>query len=124
MSEETVPKQRLDKWLFFARTVKTRSLAAKLIEGSKVRVNRNKIDKSSYTIKIGDVLTIRLDKSILVYKVVRLGIRRGPFSEAQLLYEDLTPPQPSGDDRDIISSGPRPTKRDRRHLLRFLKQEM
>ena len=45
MSEETVSRQRLDKWLFFSRTVKTRSLAAKLVEGSKVRVYRVKIAK-------------------------------------------------------------------------------
>ena len=64
MSDETVSRQRLDKWLFFSRTVKTRSLAAKLVEGSKVRVNRVKIDKPGYSIKVGDVLTIRLERSV------------------------------------------------------------
>ncbi|WP_297322938.1 RNA-binding S4 domain-containing protein [uncultured Bartonella sp.] len=123
MSEEAVAKQRLDKWLFFARTVKTRNLAAKLIQSSKVRVNRIKIDKPGFAIKVGDVLTIRLEKSILVLKVAGLGLRRGPFGEAQTLYEDLTPPVLTGNST-VISSGPRPTKRDRRHLLRFLKQEM
>ncbi|CAM1640364.1 RNA-binding S4 domain [Bartonella choladocola] len=125
MIEEAVPKQRLDKWLFFSRTVKTRSLAAKLIEGSKVRVNRVKIDKSSYSIKVGDVLTIRLERSVVVYKVAGLGVRRGPAPEARLLYEDLTPElSPTDRQENVISSGPRPTKRDRRHLLRFLKQEI
>ena len=124
MSEETVSRQRLDKWLFFSRTVKTRSLAAKLVEGSKVRVNRVKIDKPGYSIKVGDVLTIRLDRSVVVYKVAGLGGRRGPAVEARLLYEDLTPTEVVADRQNIISSGPRPTKRDRRQLLRFLKQEM
>lgn len=124
MSETAVLKQRLDKWLFFTRTVKTRSLAAKLIQGSKVRVNRIKIDKSSYAIKVGDVLTIRLERSVVVYKVQGLGERRGPSSEAKLLYQDLTPVDNAKDGQEIISTGPRPTKRDRRHLLRFLKQEM
>ncbi|MBI0164019.1 RNA-binding S4 domain-containing protein [Bartonella sp. M0283] len=124
MSEETVSRQRLDKWLFFSRTVKTRSLAAKLVEGSKVRVNRVKIDKPSYSIKVGDVLTIRLERSVVVYKVAGLGERRGPVAEARLLYEDLTPIEVVADRQNIISSGPRPTKRDRRQLLRFLKQEM
>ena len=124
MSEETVSRQRLDKWLFFSRTVKTRSLAAKLIEGSKVRVNRVKIDKPGYSIKVGDVLTIRLERSVVVYKVAGLGERRGPVAEARLLYEDLTPIEVVADRQNIISSGPRPTKRDRRQLLRFLKQEM
>ena len=124
MSEETVSRQRLDKWLFFSRTVKTRSLAAKLVEGSKVRVNRVKIDKPGYSIKVGDVLTIRLERSVVVYKVAGLGERRGPVAEARLLYEDLTPIEVVADRQNIISSGPRPTKRDRRKLLRFLKQEM
>ncbi|WP_295962977.1 RNA-binding S4 domain-containing protein [uncultured Bartonella sp.] len=124
MSEETVSRQRLDKWLFFSRTVKTRSLAAKLVEGSKVRVNRVKIDKPGYSIKVGDVLTIRLERSVVVYKVTGLGERRGPVAEARLLYEDLTPIEVVADRQNIISSGPRPTKRDRRQLLRFLKQEM
>ena len=124
MSVETVSRQRLDKWLFFSRTVKTRSLAAKLVEGSKVRVNRVKIDKPGYSIKVGDVLTIRLERSVVVYKVAGLGERRGPVAEARLLYEDLTPIEVVADRQNIISSGPRPTKRDRRQLLRFLKQEM
>ncbi|WP_297326986.1 RNA-binding S4 domain-containing protein [uncultured Bartonella sp.] len=124
MSETAVLKQRLDKWLFFTRTVKTRSLAAKLVQGSKVRVNRIKIDKSSYAIKAGDILTIRLERSVVVYKVLGLGERRGPASEAKLLYEDMTPAESISDGQQIISSGPRPTKRDRRHLLRFLKQKM
>lgn len=124
MSETAVLKQRLDKWLFFTRTVKTRSLAAKLVQGSKVRVNRVKIDKSSYAIKVGDILTIRLERSVVVYRVLGLGERRGPSSEAKLLYEDLTPPESAKDGQQIISTGSRPTKRDRRHLLRFLKQEM
>ncbi|CAM1628268.1 RNA-binding S4 domain-containing protein [Bartonella apihabitans] len=124
MSEETVSRQRLDKWLFFSRTVKTRSLAAKLVEGSKVRVNRVKIDKPGYSIKVGDVLTIRLERSVVVSKVAGLGERRGPAVEARLLYEDLTPTEVVAERQNIISSGPRPTKRDRRQLLRFLKQEM
>ena len=124
MSEGAVSRQRLDKWLFFSRTVKTRSLAAKLVEGSKVRVNRVKIDKPGYSIKVGDVLTIRLERSVVVYKVAGLGERRGPATEARLLYEDLTPTEVVTDRQNIISSGPRPTKRDRRQLLRFLKQEM
>jgi len=124
MNEETVSRQRLDKWLFFSRTVKTRSLAAKIVEGSKVRVNRVKIDKSSYPIKVGDVLTIRLERSVVVYKVTGLGVRRGPAAEARLLYEDLAPAEVVTDRQNMISSGPRPTKRDRRQLMHFLKQEM
>ena len=86
-------RQRVDKWLFFARVVKSRTLAAKLAQGGKVRVNRNKIDQASYQIKVGDVLTITLERCILIYRILDPGERRGPSTEARLLYEDLTPPE-------------------------------
>src|SRR5690606_11459636 len=112
--------QRVDKWLFFARVVKSRTLAAKLAQGGKVRVNRNKIDQASYQIKVGDVLTITLERRILIYRILETGERRGPAPEARLLYEDLSPPE---EPRAIVAGGPgrdpgagRPTKRDRRAL--------
>jgi len=118
-------KQRIDKWLFFTRVVKSRSLAAKLAAGGRVRINRDKIDQASYGLKIGDVVTITLDRRILIYKVRELGERRGSFPEAQLLYEDLTPPAEKteeqmaavGEKRDAGSG--RPTKRDRRATERL-----
>ncbi len=89
MTAEAGARQRIDKWLFFARVVKSRSLAAKLAVGGKVRVNRDKIEQAAHQVKVGDVLTITLDRRILVYKIVAPGERRGPAPEAQLLYEDL-----------------------------------
>jgi ribosome-associated heat shock protein Hsp15 len=83
-------RQRIDKWLFFARVVKSRSLAAKLAQAGRVRVNREKIDQASQIVRPGDVLTITLDRRILVYRIVSPGTRRGPAEEARLLYEDLT----------------------------------
>ena len=83
-------RQRIDKWLFFARVVKSRSLAAKLAQSGRVRVNREKIDQASQVVRPGDVLTIRLDRRVLVYRVLDPGVRRGPAEEARLLYEDLT----------------------------------
>lgn len=113
-------RQRIDKWLFFARVVKSRTLAARLAQGGRVRVNRNKIDQASYQVKVGDVLTITLDRRILVYRILDTGERRGPASEAWLLYEDLSPPEPP---RSEAEAGPvrepgagRPTKRERRQL--------
>jgi len=84
-------RQRIDKWLFFSRAVKSRSLAAKLVEAGGVRINREKAAQSSDSVKLGDVLTITLERRILVYRVLSLGERRGPASEAQLMYEDLSP---------------------------------
>jgi len=84
-------KQRIDKWLFFARTVKSRALAAKLAAGGHVRVNRNKIGQAAHLVRAGDVLTITLGPRILVYRILSLGERRGPSAQARLLYEDLSP---------------------------------
>ena len=114
-------RQRIDKWLFFARVVKSRSLAAKLAVAGRVRINRDKASQAADQVKPGDVLTITLDRRILVYKVLDPGIRRGPAEEAKKLYEDLSPPPaPKGEAesgaitplRDAGSG--RPTKRDRR----------
>jgi len=117
--------QRIDKWLFFARVVKSRSLAAKLAQSGRVRVNRDKIDQASQLVKPGDVLTITLDRQIRILKVLSGGERRGPFAEAQTLFEDMTPP-PSAGDRLASALPPmreagsgRPTKRDRRKLDRI-----
>lgn len=121
-------KQRIDKWLFFARVVKSRSLAAKLAVGGKVRLNRDKIDQASQPVKIGDVLTITLERRILVYKVLDLGERRGPAPEAQLLYEDLSPPiapkiggeaAAHCDTPQRDAGAGRPTKKDRRETDRL-----
>lgn len=85
-------EQRIDKWLFFARVVKSRSLAQKLAISGAVRVNRDKIDHAARLVRPGDVLTIRLDRSVRVLRVLTAGDRRGPASEAAGLFEELTSP--------------------------------
>lgn len=79
--------QRLDKWLWFARVLKSRTLAAELVERGKVRVNRVRVVKPSHTVREGDVLTINLRGQVLVLKVLAAGTRRGPPPEARHLYE-------------------------------------
>jgi ribosome-associated heat shock protein Hsp15 len=116
-------RQRIDKWLFFARVVKSRSLAAKLAATGHVRVNRGKVVQASHPIKPGDVLTITLDRRVLVYKILDSGVRRGPAVEARTLYEDLTPaaepaPPPSPSPARAPGAG-RPTKKERRALDRL-----
>lgn len=82
--------QRLDKWLWFARLAKSRTLAARLVEEGQVRVNRVKVEKPAVTIKPGDVLTLSLGAQIRVLRVLNPGTRRGPAAEACTLYEDVT----------------------------------
>ena len=92
------PRQRLDKWLWFARVIKSRTGAAKLVEEGHVRINAVRADNPAKAIRPGDVLTVALDRQVRVLKVVAPGERRGPYEEARLLYEDLsTPPQAGGD---------------------------
>jgi ribosome-associated heat shock protein Hsp15 len=121
---------RLDKWLWFARFVKTRSLATKLIIDGRMRVNGVPTQKAHYTVKVGDVLTFPLGPHIRVIKVLALGSRRGPAPEAQTLYEDLDPPRRSAPQQAASAqfeerkpgSG-RPTKRDGRRIAQLKSSE-
>ncbi len=103
---------------------KSRTLAQKLATGGHVRINREKIDSASKAVRIGDVLTITLERRVLVLEIAGLGTRRGPAPEAQLLYKDLTPPPapradvPAAPAQRDPGSG-RPTKRDRRRMDAF-----
>lgn len=114
-------RQRLDKWLSFARIVKSRSLGAKLAVSGRVRINRDKATQASDQVKPGDVLTVTLERRILVYRVLDPGIRRGPAEEARKLYEDISPP-PAPRDATLPDAIPalretgsgRPTKKQRR----------
>ncbi len=84
-------RQRLDKWLWFARVVKTRTLASRLVQDGHVRLNGQRIDTPAKPVAPGAVLTIALDREIKILRVLAPGSRRGPYEEARLLYEDLTP---------------------------------
>ena len=112
-------RQRLDKWLWYARLAKTRTLAQKLAVSGRVRINRDRTDSASHAVKVGDVLTVALAGWVRVLKIVATGDHRGPPAEARLLYEDLSPPRPPAE-QPASSGGSRPTKRDRRQLDEFL----
>ena len=111
---EAAEKLRADKWLWQARFFKTRSLSAKLITGSHLRVNSDKVVKASATVKIGDVLTFPQGNHIRVIQVDAIGMRRGPAPEAQALYTDLSPPQPRDIGKSYAERGGRPSKADRK----------
>ena len=110
---------RVDKWLWYARFFKTRSLAAKIVQQG-IRINQVKITKAHYALKVGDVLTFEKEKDMRLIKVEALGTSRRPFQEAKMLYTDLAPPAPKirlpkeaiFEIRDEGSG--RPTKKDRR----------
>ena len=82
-------RQRLDKWLWHARVVKARSSAAALIEAGHVRLNGVREKAPGHAVKAGDVLTIGLDRTVRVLKVVGFAERRGDAQAARVLYDDL-----------------------------------
>ena len=115
-------RQRLDKWLWFARIVKSRTLAAGFVANGHVRVNSARVTTPAHALKPDDVVTIALERDVRVLKVRGAGVRRGPYPEARLLYEDLTPPPEPAPDR-VAPAGRdhgagRPTGKDRRELAK------
>ena len=116
-------EQRLDKWLWCARLVKTRALSVRLIAEGKVRINGIRAQKPSRLVHEGDVVTAIVLGGLAVLRVVAVAERRGPPAAALTLCEDLTPKEaPAGDSgltRPVREHGPRPTKRDRRRLDAF-----
>jgi ribosome-associated heat shock protein Hsp15 len=117
--------QRIDRWLWHARVVRTRPVAAALAESGRVRVNGQRINAPARTVRTGDVLTIALRDSVKILRVTGFAERRGSASDASPLYEDLSeplpprsaPPPPNAPSRDPGTG--RPTKRDRRALDRM-----
>jgi ribosome-associated heat shock protein Hsp15 len=82
-------RQRLDKWLWFARFVKSRTLAAKLVSDGFVRVNGQRAETPAKAVAVGDVLTVAIARTTAVVRVEALGARRGPAPEARQLYREL-----------------------------------
>lgn len=115
---EKPEKFRLDKWIWQARFVKSRSLAAALVTGGHVRVNGNRAAKPSHGVHPGDVLTFPQGDRIRVVKILAPAKRRGPATEAQALYDDMSPPVEKTEIPQAarIEGNSRPTKRDRRKL--------
>jgi ribosome-associated heat shock protein Hsp15 len=117
-------RQRIDKWLWHARVVRTRTAAAALAESGHVRLNSQRIDAASRTVRAGDILAIALDRTVRVLKVSGFAERRGSADDARGIYEDLTPaPKPAepkpGSIAEREPGAGRPTKRERRAIGRF-----
>jgi ribosome-associated heat shock protein Hsp15 len=117
-------RQRIDKWLWHARVVRTRSAAAALAGSGHVRVNGARISAASHAVKVSDVLTVALDRTVRVLKVAGFSERRGDAQAGRVLYEDLSPPPVRPAEREpepaVRPSGSgRPTKRERRAIDRF-----
>jgi len=108
--------QRIDKWLWQARFFKTRTLAAKVVAAGKVRVNSERVKKPASTVKPGDGLSFMQGDRLRIIRIEALSTRRGPASEAQGLYEDLTPEPEARLSATVERVGIRPTKKQRRAI--------
>jgi ribosome-associated heat shock protein Hsp15 len=86
----SLDRQRIDRWLWHARIVRTRDAAAALAGAGYVRVNGARIDAPGWFVRAGDVITVALDRNVRVLKVRGFVERRGPASTGQSLYDDLT----------------------------------
>lgn len=113
-------KIRIDKWLWHARLFKSRSLAGDISGSGSMRVNGDRIDKPAHAVRPGDVLTFPKAGHIRVIQIDAIGTRRGPASEAEMLYTDLSPPVPREKPPETTpqrdAGAGRPTKRDRREI--------
>jgi ribosome-associated heat shock protein Hsp15 len=86
--------QRIDKWLWCARFVKTRALAAGLVWAGHVRRDGKRLAGPDKPVRPGDILTVALARTVLVVRVLAVADRRGPAPEARLMYEPVDPPAP------------------------------
>ena len=106
--------------------VRTRSAAATLANDGHVRLNGERVSAASRPVKPGDVLTIALDRTVRIMKVIGFAERRGDADAARLLFEDMTPistvpVQDSAPQRDPGAG--RPTKQERRATDRLFGRE-
>jgi ribosome-associated heat shock protein Hsp15 len=84
--------RRLDQWLWFARLVKSRSLAARLCTAGAITVNQAMITKANHIVRIGDTIGVPQGAFRRSVRLLGLGVRRGPAVEARHLYEEIAAP--------------------------------
>jgi ribosome-associated heat shock protein Hsp15 len=120
-------RQRIDKWLWHARVVRTRTAAAALADSGHVRLNGARVVAASKPVRAGDVVTVALDARVRVLKVMAFAARRGGAREGEALYEDLTPrPDSAADEAAAVAPRDpgrgRPNKQERRAIARFTRK--
>jgi ribosome-associated heat shock protein Hsp15 len=119
-------RQRIDKWLWHARIVRTRQAAAVLAASGHVRINGQRVDASSRPVRLGDVVTVALDHAVRVVRVLGFADRRGSAEDSRAICEALEPLIGGAAEvapaRREAGTG-RPTKRERRAIARLTGEE-
>jgi ribosome-associated heat shock protein Hsp15 len=117
---------RVDSWLWAVRILKTRSAATAACRAGHVSVNDERA-KAAQTVRIGDVVRVRLDGEERILQVARLIAKRVGAPVAVECYLDLTPPKPPKEERVLTvvrdRGAGRPTKRDRRVIEKLMGEE-
>ena len=80
---------RIDRFLFFIRLLKSRTLAQTVIDEGHVRIDGKRVEKPSEDVRVGSVIALPLRGQVRILRVLNLPERRGPASEARLCYEEL-----------------------------------
>ena len=126
---ESPPAVRIDKWLWAARFFKTRAIANKAVRGGKVHRNGERV-KPAHPVRIGDILQIQQGYDKKTIRILQLSERRGPATEAVQLYreteESLRRREENANQRRLMknkhrTTGGKPSKRERRHIIRFIR---
>jgi ribosome-associated heat shock protein Hsp15 len=87
---DRLDRQRIDKWLWHARIVRTRSAAAALAESGHVRLNGKRVSGASDLVRFGDVVALALDQSVRILRIEGFAEKRGGAAEGRALYSDLS----------------------------------
>jgi len=123
-------KVRLDKWLWAARFFKTRSQAAKAVNGGQVHVNNARCKPAKFVIP-GEMIRIHRGQVEFTVQVLVLSGKRGPAPQARLLYEETEESillrEKAREERKLFGSvnapDRRPGKRDRRLIRKFTRKD-
>jgi len=131
MSESEALRVRIDKWLWAARFYKTRSLAADAVDGGKVQVNGERV-KPAKALRAGDNLAIRSGHFVWQVTVLALSERRGSATEASRLYSESDQSRSEREEKTALLKierqsnpfpGGRPTKKARRQIIKFIREQ-
>jgi ribosome-associated heat shock protein Hsp15 len=97
-------RQRIDKWLWHARMARTRTDAAALTAAGFVRLNGKRMTAAAHPVRIGDVVTLALDRSVRVLRIEGICGRRGDAPAARALYRDLTTSSGTGACTEVLAA--------------------